>query len=62
MITQNDYPSYVKHVSARICNWVSAGGGGGGFLPKDWYTTCLCNVSAYTAQKLKVLKLMFLIL
>ena len=43
VITQNDHPSYVKHVLGCIYvvfilfgYWV----GGGGGLPRDWYTTC----------------------
>ena len=66
--TQNDHPSYVKHVLGRIYvfftlfgNQVRGGGGGGGLLG-DWYTTCLCSLSPWTAQKSKFLKLVFLIL
>ena len=45
--TSNDHPCYVKHVLGRI--WVfftilgclvGGLGGGGGGLPRDWYTTC----------------------
>ena len=39
--------------SALFTFWV---GGGGGF-PRDWYTTCLCSFSPYTAQKSKFLEL-----
>ena len=28
VITYNDHPRYVKHVSAYICDWVQGGGGG----------------------------------
>ena len=34
---------------------------GGGVLPRDWYTTCLCSFSPRTAQKSKFSKLVFLI-
>ena len=37
-------------------------GAGGGGVKRDWYTTCLCNFSAYTAHKSKFLKLIVLIL
>ena len=44
--TQNDHPRYVKHVLGRIYvfftrfgYWAHPGGGGGG-LPRGWYTTC----------------------
>ena len=62
--TQYDHPRYVKHVLGRIYvffmvsgYWVRGGG-----VPRDWYTTCLRSFSAYTAQKLKFPKLIFLIL
>ena len=65
--SQNDHPRYVKHVSGCICVFsitfgyqIRAGGGGG--LPWDWYTTCLCRFSPRTAQKWKFLKLVFLTL
>ena len=38
--------------------WILDAGGGG--LPRDWYTTCLCIFSAYTTQKSKIPKLIFL--
>ena len=67
--TQNDHPSYVKHVLGRIYvfftlfgNQVRGGGGGGGGLLGDWYTSCLCSFSPRTAQKWKFLKLVFVIL
>ena len=63
--TQNDHPSYVKHVLGRIYVFFTLFGyqvGGGGGLPRDWYTTCLCSFSTRTAQKSKFSKLVFLIL
>ena len=64
--TQYDHPSYPKHVLGRIYMfftlfgyWVWGGGGGG--LPRDRYTTCLCTFSPSTAQKSKFSKLVFLI-
>ena len=49
--TQYDHPMYVKHVLGIIYvfftlfgYWDWAAGGGGG-LPRDWYTTCLCSFS-----------------
>ena len=44
--TQNDHPRYVKHVSDRIYMFFTLFGywaHGGGVLPRDWYTTCLCS-------------------
>ena len=43
--TQNDHPSYAKHVLGRIYVFFTlfgyqVGGGGGGGLPRDWCTTC----------------------
>ena len=64
--TQNDHPSYVKHVLGRIYVFFTLFGnqvrGGGGGLLEDWYTTCLCSFSPRTAQKWKFLKLVFVIL
>ena len=64
--TQYNHPRYVKHVLGRIYvfftrlgNQVRGGGGGG--LPRDWYTTCLCTFSLWAAQKSKFSKLVFLI-
>ena len=64
--TQNDHPSYAKHVLGRIYVFFTlfgyqVGGGGGG-LPRDGCTTCLCSLSPRTAQKWKFLKLVFVIL
>ena len=65
--TQNDHPSYGKHVLGRIYVFFTlfgyqVGGGGGGGLPRDGCTTCLCSFSPRTAQKWKFLKLVFVIL
>ena len=63
--TQNDHPSYAKHVLGRIYVFFTlfgyqvGGGGGGGGLPRDGCTTCLCSFSTRTAQKSKFLKLVF---
>ena len=64
--TQYDHPMLSKacfrpylHVFHPI--WVLGSGGGGG-VPRDWYTTCLCSFSLWTAQKSKFSKLVFLIL
>ena len=64
--TQNDHPSYAKHVLGRIYVFFTlfgyqVGGGGGG-LPRDGCTTCSCSFSTRTAQKSKFSKLVFLIL
>ena len=63
--TQYDHPRYVKHVLGRIYvfftlfgYWV---GGGGGGLPRNWYTTCSCSFEPWAAQKSKFPKLIFLI-
>ena len=40
--------------------WVLGWGAEG--LPRDWYTTCLCNFSLWTAQKSRFSKLVFLII
>ena len=66
VITENDHPSYVKHVLGRIYVffhpiWVLGRGGEGG-SPRDWYTTCSCSFSPWAAQKSKLLELIFLIL
>ena len=63
--TQNDHPSYGKHVLGRIYVFFTLFGyqvGGGGGLPRDGCTTCLCSFSPRTAQKWKFLKLVFVIL
>ena len=41
--------------------WVLGARGGGGLIG-DWYTTCLCSLSPWTAQKSELSKLIFLIL
>ena len=65
VITYNDHPRYVKHVLGRIYVFFTRFGnqvrGGGGGLPRDWYTTCLCSFSPRAAQKSKFSKLVFLI-
>ena len=48
--TQNDHPRYVKHVKGNFnvffyLIWVFGAGGGGGGVPRDWYTNCLWNSS-----------------
>ena len=63
--TQNDHPRYVKHVLGRIYVFFTLLGyqvGGGGGLPRDGCTTCLCSFSPRAAQKSKFSKLVFLIL
>ena len=59
--TQYDHPRHVKHVLGRIYMFFTLFGYwvGGGVLPRDWYTTCLCNFSLRTAQKWKFLNLIF---
>ena len=65
VITQNDHSRYVKHALGRIYVFFTLFGyqvrGGGGLLG-DWYTTCLCSFSLWTAQKSKFSKLVFVIL
>ena len=58
VITQNDHARYLcfsKHVLGRIYVYFTPFGywphGGGGGLPRDWYTTCLCSFSPRAAQK-----------
>ena len=65
LTTQYDHPRYVKHALDRVNvvftlfgYWVSERGG----LPRDWYPTYLCSLSAYTAQKWKFPKFFFLML
>ena len=63
--TQNDHPSYGKHVLGRIYVFFTLFGyqvGGGGGLPRDGCTTCLCSLSPWAAQKSKFLKLVSVIL
>ena len=45
VITYNDHPRYVKHVLGRIYVFFTLFGYwvGGGGLPRDGYTTCLCS-------------------
>ena len=52
--TQYDHPSYLKNVLGRIYMFFTLFGywvGGGGGLPRDRYTTCLCSFSPWTAPK-----------
>ena len=60
VITPNDHPSYVKHVLGHIYVFFTLfgyrahrgwGGGGGGCLPRDWYTTCLYSFPPWAAQR-----------
>ena len=64
MTTQYDHPRYVKHVLRRIYVFFTLFGHGvhGGGVPRDWYTTCLCNFSHWAAQKSQFSKLFFYIL
>ena len=63
VITQNDHPSYVKHVLGCIYVFLTLFGYWvGGVLPRGWCTTCLCSFALWTAQKSKFSKLIFLIL
>ena len=53
---------YVKHVLGRIyVVFTLLGYWAQGRFPRDWYITCLCRFSLYTAQKSKFSKLIFLI-
>ena len=63
--TQYDPPSYLKQILGRIWvfftlfgYWVGLGGGGGG-LPRNWYTTCLCSFSPWNSSKMEVFKTCF---
>ena len=62
--TQNDISSYAKHILGRIYVFFILFGYqvGGGGLPRDGCTTCLCSFSPRTAQKWKFSKLLFVIL
>ena len=60
--TQNGHPRYVKPVLGRIYVFFTPIGyyvQGGGVLPRDWYTTCLCSFSPCRAQKSTFSKLVF---
>ena len=64
--TQNDHPSYGKHVLGRIYVFFTlfgyqVGGGGGG-SPKGRVHNLLMQFFTPTAQKWKFLKLVFVIL
>ena len=61
--TQYDHPRYVKHVLDRIYvffilfgYWVRGGGGG---LPRNWYTTCLMQFFTLGSSKMEVSKTYF---
>ena len=46
--TQNDHPSYLKHILGRIWVYFTLFGywvGGAGVLPRDRYTICFCSFS-----------------
>ena len=67
--TQYDHPRYVKHVLGRIYiiftlfgYQICGAGGGGGGLPRDWYTICSCSFPPRAAQKWKFSKLVFTVL
>ena len=62
--TQYDHPSYPKYVLGRIYMFFTLFGYwvGGGGLPRDWYTTCLCSFSLWTAPKWKFSKLVFFLI
>ena len=63
--TQHDISSYAKPILGRIYVFFTLFGcwvRGGGCLPRDGCTTCLCSFSPRTAQKWKFLKLVFVIL
>ena len=66
--TKIDHPRNVKHVLGSIYVFFTLFGyslrerGGGGALPRDWYTTCLCKVSPWATPRSKFSKLIFLIL
>ena len=61
--TQNDHPRYLKHVLGRIYDFLTLFGyhirGGGGGLPRDWYTTCSYIFSPRAAQKIEVFETCF---
>ena len=60
--TQNDISNYAKHVLGRIyvfSPYLGVRSGGGGGLPRDGCTTCLCSFSTRTAQKSKFSNLFF---
>ena len=65
--TENDHPRYVKHVLGSFCVFFTLFGywmrGGGGGLPRDWYTYNLLMqfFLPWAAQKSKFSKLVFFI-
>ena len=61
--THNDHPSYVQHVLGSSYVFFTLFGDSvwrGGQL-MEWYTTCSCRFSPWTAQKSKFSTLFFLI-
>ena len=63
LTTQNDHPSYVKHVLGRITCFspylgIRSGGGGWG-LPRDGCTTCLCSFFTADSSKIEVYETCF---
>ena len=60
--TQNDISSYAKHILGRIYVFFTLFGcwvRGGGCLPRDGCTTCLCSFSPWAAQKSKFFETCF---
>ena len=62
--TQYDYPRYVKHILGRIYLFFTLFGyyvqGGGGGLPRDWYThNLLMQFFTLDSSKIKVLETCF---
>ena len=61
--TQNDHPRYVKHVLGCICVFFILFGyeirGGGGGLPRDWYTTPLMQFFTPGSSKIEVFETCF---
>ena len=63
--TQNDHPSYVKHVLGRIYVFLTVFGyqvGGGGGSPRGLVHNLLMRFLTRAAQKWKFLKLVFMML
>ena len=63
--TQNDHPSYAKHVLGRIYVFFTLFGyqvGGGGGLPRDWCTTCFMQFLNPDSSKIEVFETMFFLI